>query len=37
MKVITGRGDNDTSVKSKVECDKIVATKDDGCGRSLWW
>ena len=38
MTAMTGRGDNDTSVKSKVERDKTVATKDGGCGRSSrWW
>ena len=31
MKAMTGKRDNDTSVKSKVERDKTVATKDDGC------
>lgn len=37
MKAMTGRGDNDTSVKSKVERDKTVATKDDGRGRTSRW
>ena len=37
MKAMTGRRDNDTSVKSKVERDKTVATKDDGCGRTSRW
>lgn len=32
MTAMTGRGDNDTSVKSKVERDKTVVTKDGGCG-----
>ena len=31
MKAMTGKRDNDTFVKSKVERDKTVATKDDGC------
>ena len=38
MRAMTGRWYNDTSVKSKVERDKTVATKDGGCGRSSrWW
>ena len=38
MTAMTGRWDNDTSVKSKVERDRTVATKDGGCGRSpRWW
>lgn len=32
MRAMTGRWDNDTSVKSKVERDKTVATKDGGRG-----
>lgn len=36
-KAMTDRGDNDTSVKSKVERDKTVATKDGGRGRSSRW
>ena len=31
MTAMIGRGDNDTSVKSKVERDRTVATKDGGC------
>lgn len=34
---MTGRWYNDTSVKSKVERDKTVVTKDGGCGRSSRW
>jgi len=38
MRAMTGRWYNDTSVKSKVERDKTVVTKDGGCGRSSrWW
>ena len=31
MKAMTDKRDNDTSVKSKVERDKTVSIKDDGC------
>jgi len=35
---MTGRWDNDTSVRSKVERDKTVATYEGGSGRSSgWW
>ncbi len=38
MTAMTGRWYNDTSVKSKVERDKTVVTKEGGCGRSSrWW
>lgn len=38
MTAMTCRRDNDTSVKSKVERDRTVATKDGGRGRSSrWW
>ena len=33
MKAMTGRGDNDTSVKSKVERDKTVAGNEGGSVR----